>query len=343
MRHLLQSNPVRLFVLTLVHFSVDFSGGLLIPLLQPTLTNHLGVSIGVVTASTGAAALVVNLVQPVSGWLLPKRRMPGLLLVCPLLSGVVALIGLSSLPAAFAGLLLISAVGTGLVHPEGAMTAHRVSVTHESLGISVYMAGGYLGFSLGGMLSGVWVESFEPDLWGFQVFVVPAGLTAVLVLATGLHRLHGGPAETATEHERGSGVSFALVMPLCAAIAANLCVLIRLYTVYLVRAFPAADAAAQGWGGTTVGVLGLGGCTAAFIWGWLAERFGPARLIAVMQLAAVPFLYQLLHVDHPSHAPWWGAGVAVTMGGVFPLSVVLARRARGPAQRLRLGLAVGGA
>ena len=41
----LQSNKAKLIVLTFTHFIVDFYGGLTVPLAEPTLTMHLGVSL----------------------------------------------------------------------------------------------------------------------------------------------------------------------------------------------------------------------------------------------------------------------------------------------------------
>ena len=83
-RPMLQSARARLVILTLVHFTVDFYGGLTIPLPEPTLVRHLGVALPRVALLIGMCAIVVNLIQPLSGWLLPKRGMPSLLWAAPL-------------------------------------------------------------------------------------------------------------------------------------------------------------------------------------------------------------------------------------------------------------------
>ena len=336
---LLRGNLARLIILTLIHFTVDFYAGLLVPLPEPTLTEHLGKDLALVALLVGGCAFLVNLIQPISGWLLPKKGMPLLLLLAPLLSALAACIGLSHSVWTVAALLSAAAVGIGIVHPEAALAAHSLSGRRAGLGMSFFMSGGYFGFSFGCLVAGIWAEYFDPTLVWFWVLALPAAVIAGVTVLSGLHRLEGHMKEDKAEGQ--DRLPILPMLALCVAIAVNISLLIRFLPIFLVRAFPGQGG--QGWGGGAVFALGICSAVGAFLWGHLADRFGNARVILAVQLCGAPFLWQLLRITQPVMAVVWAAGIGVTLSGVFPLGVVLARRAHGIPQRLRMGLAIGGA
>ena len=327
--------------LVFLHFLVDFYGGLPVPLLEPTLTNHLGMSIGRVSLLIGGWALLMNIVQPASAWLLPERGVPALLWMCPFAAAVIALMSLSGNPHFFIVLLIVSGLGIGLLHPEGVLAAHSLGGRRSGLGVGMFMSAGYLGFASGGAVAGLWVEILGQDLRYFWLLLIPAFAAGGLVLWSGLHRLQGHVApEPRDRQDQGRGPFFPVFL-LAVGVAGSMCLLVRFITVLLVRRFP--DMAAQGWGGMTVFATGITGALGALLWSHLSDRYGPAPILAVVHLLAMPFLALLLGVNHPGHAPLWGLGLGFTLGSALPLVVIQARRARGLTQRLRMGLAIGGA
>lgn len=328
----------QILVLTLVHFSVDFYGGLTIPLPEPTLTGHLATGLPVIALMVGGCALLINIIQPVSQWLLPRNGAPLLLLVTPLMACSVALIGLSTNYAVVTAMFIVSAIGIGIVHPEAALAAHSLAGRHKGLGLSLFIAGGYLGFSLGSLASGLWTEAY--GLARFWLLALPASVTAALVVMSRLHRIQGHIQDDSNETTRGT-LPVGLVLALALAIAVNICMLTRFLPILFVRSFPGMDP--QGWSGTTVFATGVSGIVGMFLWGHISERAGIGRTIAFVVPAGMPFLWMLLHVTRINMAPLWAAGVGFTLGAVFPLCVVLVRDARGLPQRLRMGLAIGGA
>ncbi len=112
------SPMAKLVVLSAVHFCVDFYAGVIVPLPEPTLTRHLGVGLPVVTLIIGCTAFLVNLVQPLGGWLLPKRGLPFILLIAPPLAALAAAIGLTHSIAVTTGLLAVSSIAIGIVHHD---------------------------------------------------------------------------------------------------------------------------------------------------------------------------------------------------------------------------------
>jgi len=328
-----------LLVLSLAHFIVDFFGGLLTPLPEPTLTRHLGVELGTVAVLLGGCALLTDVIQPLSGWFLPRRGLPFLLLLCPLFASFSSFIGLSHSMAWVAFSLILSATAIGLVHPEAILAAHAVAKKRPGFGMALYVSSGYFGFSCGSLVSGLWVDHFEQDLssfWCLGLLVIPV---LALIRGTGLHRMKGHVEKTVSQ-EKGP-LPFYLIFPLTVSIAANMCLLVRFITILLVRSFP--DQSSQAWGGATVFASGISGALGSFVWGHLSDRWGKARLIVTAQLLAIPFLYMMTHPQSPSWAPFWGVGTGCTLGAVFPLAVILARSSHGLSDRLRMGLSVGGA
>ena len=88
MKKILHSAPARLLILTFLHFAVDFAGGLQIPLPEPTLTGHLGARLPLIAAIIGGTAILANAIQPLSGWLMPERGIPKLLVAAPLVAAL---------------------------------------------------------------------------------------------------------------------------------------------------------------------------------------------------------------------------------------------------------------
>jgi len=329
-----------LLILTLAHFSVDFCAGLMIPLPEPTLVQHLGVVLPRVAILVGGCAIIINVVQPLSAWLLPARGMPIILAAAPAAAAVITCIGLTHSYLLVGAMMAVAGIGIGMLHPEGALAAHCVVGERKGLGMSIFMSGGYFGFASGSLVSGVWVEHTNQDITYLWVFAAPALLTTVLVLLSGLHRLEGHVvAETHADSE--GRFPFAPVFAIAACIALTMCTYVRFITVWLVREFP--DGAAQGWGGATVFAGGLSGAVGSILWGHVSDRWGRPQIIAFAQFISLPFLYLVLHVSSPKMAPVWGVGYGLTLGAVSPLIVVLAQNSRGLGQRMRMALAIGGA
>lgn len=339
LRAVLRTAGARLAVLALVHFVVDFYAAVTVPLPEPTLVEHLDVDLASVALLLGGCALLVNVVQPLSGWLLPRRGLPLLLVAGPLAAALTACIGCTTSYSTVALMLIVAAAGIGMVHPEAALAAHGLARSRKGLAISVFMSGGYIGFAAGSLCGGLWVEFRDQGLAHFWLLALPALAVAGLVLLAGLHRLEGQAEEQAREAERR--VPFGPVLGGAVAIAVAYCLLVRFVTIFLVRSFPGEDA--QGWGGTTVFTGGVFVVLGAFVWGHASDRIGRGRVLALTPWLCAPCLYGMLHVGSVRMAPVWMAGIGFTLGATFPLTVVLARQARGLSERLRLGLVIGGA
>lgn len=332
----MDKNRFRIGVLALAHLVADFYFGLAIPLPEPTLVRHLSVDLLGVMLILSAAAIVVNAIQPVAGAFLPKKGLPWLLAVTPLLATGISWIGLTRSYWAAALLFLTTACGVGLFHNEAVLTLQGLTRLRHGLSIAVFMSGGYFGVASGALVAGWWAQTF--GLEKFWVWAFPGVALTLLVVGSGLHRFEPPAVESTGPEDRG-GTSFGLVFGLSACVATANVIVMRLLPVYLVRAF---GPTAQVWSGAVFFAIGLAGALAAYAWGSLSHRFGYGRLVVAAWVLGTPFLYLLLHPGAPEMVVVWGPVFGFTIGGVFPLTVVLARSARGLSQRLRLGFVIGG-
>jgi|GEM_PF-1226381 len=328
----------RLLSLCVLHYVVDYFGGLLAPLPEPTLTSHLNVNLGSIALLLGGCALLTNVIQPLSGCFFPRRGIPVILLIAPIFAALSCLIGLSHSVRWTGMVLVLSSIGIGLLHPEAALAAHSLSKRHPGFGMALFVSGGYFGFSCGSLISGFWVHHHDQDLSSFWILGVPVIPALGLVLLTRLHRLTGHVPEHVSSQV--GPFPFHLVWPMAICIATNMCLLVRFITILSVRRFP--EPSAQAWGGAAVFATGISGSLGSFLWGYLSDKLGKARVILFLQFACQPFLYMATHASSPMLTPLWSVGVGLTMGATFPMAVLLARQARGLGERLKMGLAIGG-
>ncbi|MFH0911812.1 MAG: MFS transporter, partial [Planctomycetota bacterium] len=206
-----ESARARFLILIFAHFTADFYGGLLTTLPDPTLKSHLGRSLVDVMYLMSLFSVVVNAIQPITGLLLPKRGVPSLLLRGPLMASAMCCIGFTHSYAGLGALLVLSGLGIGLLHPEAVLAAQGIIGARQGMGISLFLSGGYFGYSFGNWLGAEWASR-----WGLTNFWTMGGLvvvTLLLVRASGLHRLHGRASMEPPVAER-HGIGFPAVFAL---------------------------------------------------------------------------------------------------------------------------------
>jgi len=335
----IRSHRARLAVLAGGHFVVDMYGGFLLPLI-PVLRVRLDVKLSTMTALVGVCYIVVNGIQPFAGAVSPRLKWPVLMLAAPLLAGTMALMGITSSFWIVACLVIVGHVGIGLFHPDGLMAAQAVSGSREHLGVPIFLSGGFLGWSLGALVSTQWVNR-----WGFDGFwrLMLLGFLAVgLLVLAGLHRKEGAaPRRRSEAAGAGDDPHFGLLMALGIGMAVAVVVLFTFLSVDLHDRFGRIQGVR--WAGIAIAAIGISGTLGSFLWGYLSARRSPFGLIALGQFAAVPLYLLLINVG--TGLPLLAISVLVgpCMGGAFfPVVAMLSRRSRGLTPGLRAGLIIGG-
>lgn len=329
------SNRVRLAVLTLLHFSIDFYTGFRGPII-PTLQNHLSVSLAHIIYLTSLCGIVVNAVQPTFGAFIARKGFPLILVIGPVMATVMSLVGLTDSFVVTAVIFGIAALGIGLVHPEAAMAANDISSRRLGLGMSIFMSGGYFGFSSGSLVAAWWAQEF--GLRYFWLLGIPGVLVAVLVYLTKLHKYRAHVASNSEETNKGTH-SFWPVFIMGLMLATNIVILMNFFTVYIVKKFGSDYQAFAGSGLFCFGIAGaLGGC----FWGHMSEGRSRVLMILLATLIALPFTYTFFMLENTSLIILWLIVMGLTMGACFPITVILAQSARQFTRVLRTGLAIGG-
>jgi len=155
-----KANARVIFALSLVHFTGDFYGAFLTPLL-PLFVDKLGISLTQVGLMAGISRFLAFVVQPTAGYLADHYRTRFFVLGGPLLAVVfMPLIGLA--PSFLYLILFVSlgSIGVSLFHPTAAGMVSRYAGTHFGLCMSLFNLGGTLAFGLGPVSIALFVHSF---------------------------------------------------------------------------------------------------------------------------------------------------------------------------------------
>ncbi len=332
-----RTRRAQLAALTLAHLLVDMYAGLVQPLI-PELRERVGVRLSVMTAVIGVSHIVVNAVQPFAGLIAARLRRPLLMLIGPALAMTLALLGEPESLWTLAVLLIVAHVGIGMFHPDGLMAAHAVSGSKGHLAMPIFLSGGYLGYSLGAVVSTQWLYHFGFDR--FWWLMAPGWVLIGVLFLAGLHkpirRDIAGPSASGPRQ----GTHFAALMALSVLSVTMTCVVFMFFRVDLKDRWGDSGGV---YGGQALAVFGLAGVTASYVWGLLSVRFSRFALMAFGHVACAPLMLMTLRAQTGTELLLWCIPTGATLGtSLFPLIVTAARDAPQLNPNLRAGLIIGG-
>ena len=329
----------QLFSLAFSHFVVDLFPGMLHSTL-PAVQTHFGFGVargGIILTSY---LLVSNGIQLLTGHLRENRSRPFFIYLGLMLAAVLCLLNIlpaqpSVLPAVIA-LSVISAAGTGIVHPEGLRGIHTLDKIPPAVSTSVFMACGILGFATGGYTSTALVEKF--GMKGIYVFALCSFLSIVLVALLKIRLAVESKSENNTQAS-GEKIQppFVLIMMMATFAAISTAVMVwllpqRLHQLGFELTF----------GGLTVMFFSLAGGVGSFLWAAVAHKKGELKTAYTVLVVGLPFFiaYDML-IRHKA-AVWLLFIASFCCFGAYPLMVTLGRYAKGLTLGRRMGLIVGG-
>lgn len=143
----MQTLPIALLVLA--HTVVDASQNIL-PVVLPLLVDRFQLSYGQVGAAAALLNISSSVIQPAFGWV--SDRWPTRWFMPVGIAWTGLLMGLIGLVPNYLTLLLLvggTGLGTAAFHPAAAIAAARASGHQRGLGMSLFSAGGNLGFAVG--------------------------------------------------------------------------------------------------------------------------------------------------------------------------------------------------
>lgn len=330
---------VQLLALSAVHFTADMFGNML-PSILPAVRSEFALSLSIGGFVLAALVVTANGVQMATGHLRPEKTTPFFLHIGLTTAACVCLVAV--LPRSPLGvwflmaLAAISGCGIAVVHPEGLRAIHTITHIPASITTAVFMAGGFLGFASGGIISTALVARF--GLPGLYPLLLCPLVGIVLVIALRI-RLAAEPVadQPLIEPAPPRQMRFHLIvlMGLPAALSTTVVALLlptRLEELGFELTF----------GGYSATMFGLGGVLGAFIWASIAHRKGELLCSTVAFLLAGPAALAYLLLMANTWAVWIVFSAGFFAFAAYMLLITLARYAAGAGLGSRMGWIVGG-
>ena len=261
-------------VLTIVggHFTHDVYSSFVPPLL-PLIIEKLSLSL----ASAGTLASLIQipaLLNPFIGYLADKVSLRYFVILAPAITGtLISLLGFAPNAAALAILLLTTGISVASFHaPAPAMIA-RISGRQTGKGMSLFMAGGELGRTIGPLLA-VWAVT----LWGLDGFykVMVFSWAASLILYWRLRSIPARPGKPLDLRAMLPELR-RLFAPLLAVVFPRAFLLTAL-AIYL-PTFMKQQGASLLIAGASLSIWELAGVAGALLGGTLSDRLGRKTIL----------------------------------------------------------------
>jgi len=329
-------------LLFMAHFVVDSQVSFLSPLL-PLLREKFGLTLGAAGALIGLLGIFNAGSQPITA--IVTDRWPRLPWLGIGLIGSAIFLTAAGWLSSYAAVAIAVSIGgalAGLAHPDMASRAGALSDRHRSLAVSIFVAGGRLGFSLGPIIA-----LFIVKWWGMEWLWIYVGvnIAAVAGITRGLPKL-APAAGGGTGHFRGLGTEvWAARYPL--SILLGVTVSRAIVTVNMQGLLPTlyVERGLGLWqGGIANSVLLFFGMAGVMTGGALADRIGKRKVIGSGIAASIVGLIGFLLAP-----PWFAMACIALLGfGLYmPMGVGMAYAQeflpahRGFASSLTLGVSWG--
>ena len=283
--------------LALGHFVIDLYAAFLPPLL-PLLIDKFQISF--TSASLLAAVLTfsASMTQPVFGFLFDKLGGRKMIIWGPVVAGLsLSCLGLAPHYSVLILLLILGGLGLASFHPEAAALTTSLSGQRRTWGMSIFMLGGNLGYSLGPFLILVVVINLGLE-WSFFASLPALGTAWVLhryaLLGEKAPMIHS-PSYNRVESPLNRRVlGFSVLLSLVVLRVTTVLSLVTfLPTVQKLRGFSLMAA------GGSMTVFMACGAFGGLIGGYLADRVGRRKTILASFFLALPALSAFLYWKGP--------------------------------------------
>jgi FSR family fosmidomycin resistance protein-like MFS transporter len=338
--HASDRNLRLLVAASLVHFLNDFYIAFLAPLLPLVVTRfHLSLTLA------GLLATILNtsaaMSQPLFGALADRMPRRVFVVVGPLLSATgMGLMGLAPSYGVLIVLLFIAGTGTAAFHPQGAATAGQASGRRKGAGLSLFVAGGELGYALGPLVIAVVVAARGLDAtWT----VALPGIMASLLLARSFPRVRDLPsrARARSLHADLAGVLRPLIILWFFVVLRS--VVITSYQTFIPLLLTQRGGSLVA-GGAAAFLFGGIGAIGGISGGMFSDRIGRRRMLALSLILSAPLLFAFIRGHGASTYVFLAAGgIAVYLSAAVTIVMaqeLLPHRA-GVASSIVMGLAWG--
>jgi FSR family fosmidomycin resistance protein-like MFS transporter len=329
---------MHLLVLASAHFFIDVFASMM-PAILPAVLADFSLSLSKGGLVMAMMCLTCNGVQPLTGHLRANKRRPLFLHIGLVLGSVICLLGALPKEGAFGGMILLAVVsgfGIAIVHPEGLRGVHRLRRIKPAVSTAVFMAGGFLGYASGGVVSAFLVSRF--GLRGlYPLMLCPiVGIVLVLLLRVRLAVERTVYYKNAAKQAK-SWLPFWIILLMAMPAAVSTTIISSLLpTVLNGLGFELT------FGGLSATMFGLGGAVGSYAWAHVAHKKGELKCSVAALFLVIPFLVLYLILIHSRMAIWILFGAGFCAISAYILMITLSRQAKGLTLGQRMGFMVGG-
>jgi FSR family fosmidomycin resistance protein-like MFS transporter len=311
-----------------------------------------GLSYAATAGLTSIFAITSTLIQPIFGYLADRYGKKWIAaLGVAWVSVLMCALGIAPGYAAIVAIVAFAGIGSAMFHPQGAAMVPKVSGSRKGLGVSIFAAGGSIGYSVMPLIAVMIVGWF--GLRSLPLLIVPG-----LVVSYMLYRYAPDMEEDCAKNHidlrqmiQGMGRVKSSLTALISVVSIRSWVcsgMITFIPLYFAIQF-------KGWmfmgvdmtyvaPGITLFIFLISNAIGGIVGGWLSDRYGRKKVLVVSMFASIPFFY--LAFTCPTLLIWPMLALA---GGLvyasYPGTVIQAQellpRTQGMAGGLILGFANG--
>lgn len=341
----------RVFLLSLGHFTVDVYANMLPPLL-PLFYVMYSLNDTAISLLMAVFSVTSTLIQPVFGYIADKygKKWIAALGVAWIAIGM-CLMGQAPGYLALVILVGITGIGSAMYHPQASAMVPRVSGNRKGLGMSIFMAGGNIGYSLMPLIAVIIVSVFGLSS---LIWLIPPGIAVGLLIYVYAPRMDSGQKSTINlkmlfrsfGQVKGQLTTLISVVSLRAWVCMGMITFIPVYFHYghfvgwKVLGY---DISGIGYA-ITLFLLILSNAIGGIIGGWASDRYGKKRILVPTLLAAAPFFYLAFIAPDILVWPLIVIAGALTYASISPTTLQaqeMLPKSQGMAGGLTLGFANG--
>ncbi len=332
---------IPLVSLALTHGFNDAYVAFLAPLL-PMLISKLGLSLTLAGLLVSVLSVSTSLAQPIFGYVIDRTQWVSFLMIAPAVTGLsLSLLGLANSYAMIIVLLVGGGLSTAIFHPQAMSVVPSIGGRRRGTAMSVFNAGGALGYSLGPLfiLSIVEAWGLRSSYWAAVPGVLLSLLLFRVVSFSGNKKREG--ATRKSRHGRGKKPEHVETTSgglgeIFAGLDRRWFLMGQLWLILMLRAtvsssfvnFLPVILEQKAWSSLAVGVALFiftgSGALGGFVGGYLSDQFNRRIVILGALVIALPVLWFLLRVEG------WPFFLLLALAGaslnsVIPVALVFAQ------------------
>ncbi|MCR5537458.1 MAG: MFS transporter [Succinivibrio sp.] len=292
-----------LYFMAAAHFCNDINTGAL-PALLPFYVSYYGMDYTSIAGLLFAGSFLSSVIQPLFGYLADRKSRQwfmgfGIMVT----GGFLGITGLLQNYWAIFTAITIMGIGSSIFHPEAARLVNALAGEKKGKAMSIFSVGGNAGFGVGPLLVVFLITNFglEGSLFFCALSLVMGALmllfakrivnSATRVTQVDLKGDSTAAPEPVYDNDWPNFGKLTFVIILRSTVSAGVRGFLPLFCIQVILASHAVGTA-------TLSLLSVAGIFATLIGGYLADRYGYARILKIGTICMVPILFMMVYFEN---------------------------------------------